>query len=588
MALDGVVINKVVQELQVLVNGKVNKIFEPNRNEIYLSIYNGGKNYLLDISCNSENYRINLSTTQKPNPKNVFNFCMVLRKHLTGGTIKSISMNHLERRVFIEFECYNELNDLVTKKLIVELMGKHSNIILVDSNDTIIDGICRLSTIENSTRDIFPGSKYVAIDNNKKDYMLLDSFEAFQNDLLAKKDELESNSISQTMSTTYNGFGKRNLFFLFSELSIDDSNFSTDNLNHIYNTINTIISSPLKSKCTLKLLSEEKQKYDYYITLDTSEDSEEYLQANFFLDDFYTGKEEKESYINYRNNVLRYLLLLLKRLNNKLVTIDDKIKECDDMEKYKLYGELITSNLYKLPDYNIEDVTLENYYDNNNPINIKLDSSISPSQNAKVFFKKYKKLQNTVGIIQNQKELINTQIAYLTNILESIEKANNKDEVKELYDTIVKDLSLSDAPDFGINGENNNKNHKPKNEISGLPTSYVIDGFTILVGKNNKQNDMLTCKIAKPNDLWFHTQDIHGSHVVLRLEKSIDKYDQSKIDSIIYRCATIAAYFSKARMSSNVPVDYTYIKYVKKPNGAKPGMVIFTNNRTLFVNPKEP
>lgn len=273
---------------------------------------------------------------------------------------------------------------------------------------------------------------------------------------------------------------------------------------------------------------------------------------------------------------MRSLLEKIRKLSDKLKNIDSKLKECSKMETYKLYGELIISNLYRIPNYNQENITLENYYDNNSPISIPLDSTISPSANAKKFFKKYRKLQNTVSIVEKQKESIKLELDYLDSIVYEINNCTNLDEL----DAVIAEIS----EDYGIsNAKQDDANKKSKKTVANMPTEYKIDGYTILVGKNNKQNDNLTCKLAKKNDLWFHTKDIHGSHVVLRLDKN-----KKATDSIIYKCATIAAYYSKAKLSQNVPVDYTFIKYVRKPNGAKPGMVIYTDNKTLYVNPKSP
>lgn len=589
MAFDGIVTKSIVKELnQFIINGKINKIYEPNKSEILLGIYSNGKNYLLNISTDFNNYRINLTTHTKSNPQNPYNFCMVLRKHLIGSSIKNIYMNGLERVVYIDFDCYNELNDLVQKTLIVELMGKHSNIILVNDKNIIIDSIKHLNKLENSIRDVFPGSPYTSIENNKISFYALKGYDDF-NTIINNTITLDKNSsISSLISNTFAGIASNNLSYICNELNIDDNNnkeISINVFNYLYSIVNNLKSQNMPINFVCKMVKDVKYnnkiKNDYYIGL--SEDYSD-LQVNFFIDDFYDNKEKSEFFTNSKNNALKYVLELLKKLNSKLNVINSKLDECKDLEKYKLYGELITSNLYKIPNYNVSEITLSNYYDNNNSITIKLDNSITPSNNAKKFFKKYRKLQNTALIVSKQKELMNTEISYLETIISDIDNSSSIDEINDIYNELHSNLNIE------IKGQKNNKSDSnfTKGKSSNMPSIYNIDGFAILIGKNNKQNDMLTCKIAKNNDLWFHTKDIHGSHVVLRLEKSIEKYDRSKIDSIIYKCATYAAFYSKAKLSSNVPVDYTLIKYVKKPNSAKPGMVIYTNNKTLYVNPKEP
>ena len=576
MALDGVVCLSIVKELNnSILNGKINKIFEPNSNEIKIIIYSNGTNYALNISIDPVNYRLNLTTHQKQNPKDVFNFCMVLRKHLTGGTIKKMYMNSLERIIYIDIENYNEVNDLITKTLVIELMGKHSNVILLKNDNTIIDSLKHLTTLDNSLRDILPGYQYFEISSDKLDFTK-STFDEFYK----KITESDTDSVSLSLSQTYIGISKSGVSYILEKLNISDNktDLTLDQFKQIYNYFNNIINGDITKITFIKCFKNNKE--DYYIDILNKSEA---FEINYMIDDFYFNKEENEIFTNKKNNVLKLILNRLQKLESKLKDINVKLKECENQETYKLYGELLTSNMYKLKDNkeNLSSITLENYYDNNKEILIPLDNTISVSNNARKYFKKYKKLQNSYSIITKQKELIYTEIKYLESLIYDIQNTEKLDELNTIYDDIVKDFKLENKNNFKSKTDKKLKN-------TNLPTTYNINGFTILVGKNNKQNDYLTCKLANKNDLWFHTKDIHGSHVVLKLEKSIDKYDKSKIDSIIYKCATIAAFYSKAKLSSNVPVDYTFIKYVKKPNNAKPGMVIYTDNKTLYVNPKEP
>lgn len=567
MAFDGIVCSAVVAELNTLISeGKINKIFEPNKNEIIIGIYSKGKNLALNINIDPVNYRINLTTHSKPNPKNVYNFCMVLRKHLTSGTIKKVYMKELDRIIYIDIDCYNELNDHITKTLIIELMGKHSNIILINSDGIIIDSLRHLNKLDNSIRDILPGYKYIEIENSKLDFQS-STFDSFYKNIK----ENNVSKISSAISNCFAGFSKSGVIYTLDSLNIkDDVNVAVSDYKKIYTYFSELLKQNISDiSCTEINLLDKK---DFYITNASSKD----ILINFFIDDFYFDKEVREKFESTKSNTLRSLLGKTKKLSDKLKNIDSKLKECSKIETYKLYGELITSNLYRIPNYNQENITLENYYDNNNPISIPLDSTISPSANAKKFFKKYRKLQNTVSIIEKHKEAIKLELDYLDSIVYEINNCANLDELEAIIAEISEDYGIS-------NVKKDESTKKTKKPVANMPTEYKIDGYTILVGKNNKQNDNLTCKIAKKNDLWFHTKDIHGSHVVLRLDKN-----KKATDSIIYKCATIAAYYSKAKLSQNVPVDYTFIKYVRKPNGAKPGMVIYTDNKTLYVNPKSP
>lgn len=587
MAFDGIVTKAVVSELNTcLINGKINKIFEPNKNEILLGIYSGGKNYCLNISIDSVNYRINLTTNSKPNPQNVLNFCMVLRKHLTGGTIKRIYSNGLERIVFIDIDVYNELNDLITKTLVVELMGKHSNIILLNSEHTVIDSLRHLNKFDNSNRDIFPGSKYLNIESAKKDFLAVKTFDEFYRDV-----SIDSENLPSTLSKVYNGFGKKNVSYLLETLNIPTS-VSTNNLKEVYSYLKDLFAN-MPDNVVLKEYSSVKK--DYFAYKSTNDG----LAANFYLDDFYTSKEQSEQFKQYRDTVLKLVLNHVGKIKERISTIDLKIADCTNAEKYRLYGELITSNLYRIPDYPQSEVTLENYYDNNNLITIPLDEKFSPSKNAKNFFKKYRKLQNTIAIVEKQKELSEAELSYLESIVYELEEVSTIEDIDNIYSEICDNLIFGKNANT-VNNHVYNKQSKITNSksskqsnASNMPEKRNIDGYTVYIGKNNKQNDYLTCRLAQNSDIWFHTKDIHGSHVVLKTDSLHSSSENSSAsctfnipDSVLYKCASIAAYYSKARMSQNVPVDYTLIKYVKKPNGAKPGMVIYTNNKTIYANPQ--
>ncbi len=587
MAFDGIVTKAVVSELNTcLINGKINKIFEPNKNEILLGVYSSGKNYCLNVSIDSVNYRINLTTNSKPNPQNVLNFCMVLRKHLTGGTIKRIYSNGLERIVFIDIDVYNELNDLITKTLVVELMGKHSNIILLNSEHTVIDSLRHLNKFDNSNRDIFPGSKYLNIESAKKDFLAVKTFDEFYRDV-----SIDSENLPSTLSKVYNGFGKKNVSYLLETLNIPTS-VSTNNLKEVYSYLKDLFAN-MPDNVVLKEYSSVKK--DYFAYKSTNDG----LAANFYLDDFYTSKEQSEQFKQYRDTVLKLVLNHVGKIKERISTIDLKIADCTNAEKYRLYGELITSNLYRIPDYPQSEVTLENYYDNNNLITIPLDEKFSPSKNAKNFFKKYRKLQNTIAIVEKQKELSEAELSYLESIVYELEEVSTIEDIDNIYSEICDNLIFGKNANT-VNNHVYNKQSKITNSksskqsnASNMPEKRNIDGYTVYIGKNNKQNDYLTCRLAQNSDIWFHTKDIHGSHVVLKTDSLHSSSENSSAsctfnipDSVLYKCASIAAYYSKARMSQNVPVDYTLIKYVKKPNGAKPGMVIYTNNKTIYANPQ--
>lgn len=559
MAFDGIVLKSVIKELEVLKYGKVNKIYEPSKNELIFGIYANKNNYALNIDISANNYRIGLTTNQKVNPYVAPNFCMLLRKHLNGAIVNRIYMNDLERIAFIEFECFNELNDKVCKTLVVELMGKYSNAILINQDNVIIDALKRYNnSLESTSRVIIPSRKYILPHSAKKD--LLSVPEKDFVDYCMNKD---IHTLDSLLSTCFTGISK-----LFIQNSLEDlkisNTVSESSLKELYKYIIEIANSNL-TIC-------KQYKNNYTISLATKKED---LQVNFFLDDFYFAKSQDETFKTYRNNLLKIINGVLDKLIRKLDNINNKISSCEDMEKYKILGELLIANIYRVDTLKISEdlVTLENYYDNNNLIKIPINNTISTSQNAENYFKKYNKLKNTLEVVNIQKKEAEQELNYLESLIYSLDNANDIDSVNDIYNEISENILFNDSFKASKKGT--------KKETSSLD-NYLrlkIDGYTVLVGKNNKQNDYITMKLANQNDYWFHTKDIHGSHVVLRSNGNMPK-----IETII-KCASIAAYYSKAKFSSNVPVDYVLKKYVKKPNGAAPGFVIYTNQKTVNVEP---
>lgn len=557
MAFDGIVTKCIVSELnKSIINSKVNKVFEPTKNDIMLGLYNSGINYCLHICINPSTCRLNLTTHSKPNPITAPNFCMLLRKHLIGARIISISSFDLDRIVEINFECYNDLNDKIIKKLYVEIMGSCSNIILTNSNNVIIDAIKHISC----NREIMPARIYELPNNTKNSILQINSFDEFNSIISA----INTNEpLDKKISDSFNGLCRP-----FIQYVLEKNN---NNLKTSFEFMKNIISNIETNSLTCI-----KTNNDYVI--DFSEGNEETLRINFFIDDYYYNKEADNAFKGFRNDILKVVLSALKKSTKKLDNINNKLSECKKQNEYKLFGELITSNLYRLKD-NTESATLENYYDNNTPITIPMDKSISPNKNAEKYFKKYNKLKNTLEIVSIQKKETEKELNYIESIVFSIENAKTISDLEDIFDEISENLISSKRTEKGASMRpyNNKKNTKQKNTTKDNLLKYEINEFTVLAGKNNRQNDELTLKIASKDDYWFHTQGIHGSHVILKTEgKEVD-------ENTIFQCAKLAAKHSKAKLSSNVPVDYCLVKFVKKPNSAKPGMVVYTNYKTLYV-----
>lgn len=565
MAFDGIVTKAIASELQQLSGARIDKIFQPNSNNIVLGFYLNGFNYALNICTHPQNYRIHLTTHPKPNPKVAPNFCMVLRKHLIGLHIKNIITNDLERIVTIEFEGFDDIDDIITKKLVIELMGKHCNIILLDNENIIIDSLRHINN-EDTTHIVIPHIKYIYPTSDKFNFLDCVNFEDFNN----KLSTTDISNLPISISNTFNGISKNCISYIINKLNIT-------NLPDIYCYLSRLVAET--DSLNLKFETDEDGK-DYYLLLS---DNTTPFSLNFFIDDFYYKKETDEDFKSYRNNILKLILTTLKKYKKRLSNIDEKLKSCDNMDQYRLYGELITANLYRIKNENIDKIQLENYYDNNNIITIPLDSRYTTSTNAKIFFKKYSKLKNALEIVSLQKQETMQELNYIESIVYELEAASSLEEITLIFDEISENVLFKDFNEKHKSKKSSKvkKSNLTKNKnVSFNPLKYTIDNFTLLVGRNNKENDYLTLKYARKTDLWFHTKDIHGSHAILVLDNKTPNED------ILIKCAEIVAYHSKARLSSNVPVDVCEVKYVKKPNGSKPGMVIYSNNSTLYVNPK--
>ena len=583
MAFDGIVTKAITSELQQLIGSRIDKVYEPNKNDIILGFYLNGVNYALNICTNAQNYRLHLTTHTKPNPKNALNFCMLLRKYLIGLRIKNIISVNLERVITIEFEGFDDIDDIITKKLIIELMGRHCNVILVDENNMIIDSLRHISSDNELTREIVPHVKYVYPSTNKLNFLEVTGFQDFKSKLNLDLNTMHISDLPSQISNIFNGISKSFISHIIESLSLGTSLKMEDtSLEAIYTNMKHIIDATDSLQLGFDTIKDAKGNVkDYALCI---KDSSEPFGLNFFIDDYYFHKETSEEFKVYRNSISKLILDTLKKYNKRLYNINEKLKECDHMDTFKLYGELITANLYRIKNENTDTVSLENYYDNNKIITIPLDKRYSPSHNAKLFFKKYNKLKNALLIVGEQKEETIKDLDYIESVIYELEACSTINDISNVFEEI------SESSVFKERTEKYKEKKNPKVKKSKLtknkyvhfnPIKYKIEDYTFLVGRNNMENDYLTLKYAKKTDLWFHTKDIHGSHCILVLNGS-----SIPEDDILLKCAEIAAYHSKAKNSSNVPVDICEVKYVKKPNGAKPGMVIYKNNKTLHVTPK--
>lgn len=582
MAFDGIVTKAITSELSQLTGARIDKVFEPNKNTIILGMYQNGINYALNICIDSQYCRINLTTHQKANPQVAPNFCMLLRKNLIGLKLKNIITFDLERLIILEFEGFDDLDDIISKKLVIELMGKHSNIILLDDSNIIIDSLRHIKEIDENFRDILPHTKYSFPTSDKLSFLELKDFEDFKQHLIASsKDSILVDELPSKIANTFNGISKNFINAIIKKLNIID--ITDDSLKKIFDYTNKIISNIGTDNLSFETIKNaDGIVKDYFLVSENI--SNQPFKLNFFIDDFYFNKETNEQFKNYRNTLLKLILDALKKYKKRLYNIDEKLKECEDMDKYRLYGELITSNLYRIPNKNVDKVELENYYDNNAKITINLDKRFLPSINAKRFFKKYSKLKNALIIVSEQKADTLKELDYIESVVYELESCSTIEEVAAIYEEISENDIFKEKTSSKLSKKNSKvkKSKLTKNKtVSFNPIKYTIDGYTVFVGRNNKENDYLTLKFANKNDIWFHTKDFHGSHTILKIDNSLP-YPSN---DILVKVAELAAKHSKACNSSNVPVDYCEVKFVKKPSGSKPGMVIYTNNKTINVTP---
>ena len=566
MAFDGIVTKAITHEFKnILISGKIDKIHQPDKNTIVLGIYSNSVHYALNICIDAHNCRINLTTKSKQNPLVAPNFCMLLRKHLIGGKISNIEMYGLERLVKINIETINDFNEIEIKSLIIELMGKHSNVILTNNKNIIIDALRHIYATDTIYRDILPSRTYNLPTSEKLDYYKTnDIYSIFQNSFPLSVEEF-----AKLFANTFIGFS-----LSFVKFAIEKCNITTidkENILKLEKYINDILTFPNTLHFTE--IYKNNKLSDFVLNIGNTESTE--LSLNNFIDNFYFNRETVENFTTYKNNALKLVTDSQKKLLNRLNSINNKLKDCDEKDKYRLYGELITSNLYKLSNTHTNYIELENYYDNNNLIKIPLDKKYSQSINEKHYFKKYTKLKNALKIVSVQKNETETELNYIDSIIYEIESASSLVEVQEILDEISE--NLINKRKFSTK-KNNKKITKKKNQTKQYsPLHFNIDNFEVYVGKNNKENDWLTFTFANKNDIWLHTKDIQGSHVIIKTA------GQNISDDTLVKCAKLAVEHSKAKLSSNVPVDYCKVQYVKKPNGAKPGMVIFTNNKTISV-----
>lgn len=558
MSFDGITTSAIVNELsQTLINSRIEKIYVPNKNEIIFSFHTQDrKNHKLLISIDANNSRLHLTTQSRENPAVAPQFCMILRKYLQSGKIVDVKQIGLDRIIVFTIENINDFGDFVRKQFIIELMGKYSNAILIDENKKILDSIRHVTNIMSSVREVLPGKAY-------QEPSTLGKINFFE---ITSKQFIEllntDSNLTNTLMEKFIGFSKTFATYLCNtaniSLEISSKDIPSEKKLEIYNLI-LDISMHIKSN-EISFKTTENQK-DYYILPRTSKNEATALSS--FLDEFYATKEKSSILKNAKNNLEREINTNLSKLKKKLAQVEDILKDEPNLEKFRQYGELISANIYKMQ-LGMDKLITENFYNNCELIEIPLQVNLSPSRNAQNYFKKYTKLKNSILHANEHKASYEKDISYLESVLYNISEATNLNELDDIKDELIT-ASIIKKP---------GKRFK-RRESSSEPIKYEKDGIEILVGRNNIQNDKLTFKIAKKTDTWLHTKNIHGSHVIIR--------NSIVSDEILYYAAQLAVKHSQAKNSKKVEVDYTLAKYVHKESGSKPGMVVYTDYKTIIV-----
>lgn len=577
MALDSVALSAVTAGLQCLVGGRVDKVYQPERDEIAIGVRTYDSSYKLLISASAAHPRIHLTNHSKKNPKTAPMFCMLLRKHLSSGRITDISQVGFERIVRITVESYDELGDCTEKHLYAEIMGRHSNITLVNNEGRIIDSIKHIDDSVSAVREVLPGGVYeLPPVQNKIPLTEWNEKNEFKFEGTYKLDKAILNTISGISPLT----AREIVYSVYGT-----SDIGTDSVNTNRNAMLKIAAGRMRdavlsgdfSPCMItdsqtgKLVEFSAVPIKQYETL---AEIVNYADMNELVDDFYYKRDINERMRQKTADLVKLLNNHIERTAKKMSVLEATLSDAGKKDMYRQYADLITANIYQIKEGH-KNVELVNYFDEEmGTVKIPLDPSLTPARNAQKYYKKYTKSKTALKEAEKQLKYSREELWYLRSTLAMVETADRIEDIS----AIRRELT-----DEGYIKKTANAKRKQKDEQS-KPMHFVSsDGFDIYVGRNNTQNDYLTLKLANSSDIWFHTKDIHGSHTVIKL--GIDK----KVpDNTILEAASVAAYYSKARESAQVPVDYTEIKNVKKPNGAKPGMVIYDRYNTVYVTPRVP
>lgn len=551
MTFDGLFTHAMIHELnQTLQNGRVTKISQPYPNEVILTIRANRTNYPVLLSANPRYARFQITQIPYTNPAVPTNFTMMLRKYLESAKLLEIKQLDNDRVVYFEFLTRNELGDKLPLLLSAEIMGRYSNVILINqSTNKIIDTIKHVGMDQNRYRTLLPGATYRQPPTQNKENPFEQDSNTFE-ELIQKYPNREV--LADNLLKQYQGISRDNA------LALADKLHASNNYVQAFNYFLAMTENPIPTM----------NSNNFSIFTDNPNDKK-FSTLSEMLDVFYHTKANRDRVQQQGGQLLHVIRKNLQRNKKKLKKLSNELKATENADEYRIKGEVLTTYLYQIK-RGMTKITLPNFYDNNKEITISLSNQLSPSQNAQKYFKKYQKLKIAVTFVNEQIELTKKEVAYLEEIQTQIELATPAD---------LDDIKTELQQEGYIKKKQQKSKRSSRVKINKPETFIASDGTEILVGKNNLQNEKLTLHTAKKTDIWLHAKNIPGSHVIIK--------SNNPSDETLFEAAMLAAYFSKFRSSANVPIDYVQVKNIRKPNGSKPGFVIYEGQKTLTVTPTE-
>lgn len=543
MAFDGLFTHQMIEEISFLETARINKITQPDQYTVILTIRANRKNQKLMLSIHPNFARMQITNNQLDNPFEPPMFLRVLRKHIEGGIVEHIEQMGNDRIVHFIINNTDEIGDRIKRHLYLEIMGKHSNIILTDDNNKILDSFKHLTPNTNSARTLMPGFNYEFPPTDKKT-------NPFTVDTISDKLD-DTLTIKKAVLRLLEGF---------SPLAVKEMLSMDADIDRAFTQFMQTIQT------NAAMFTVDGKEDFYFRPVAHSTNIVAYNSLSEMLDIYFKDRAVRERVRNQTNDLSRHLSSLLQKNEKKLAKLVDELEQTKQMDEMNLYGELITSNMYQLKQ-GMDEFTTTNYY-NEETVTIPLNPRKSPAENAQYYYKQYNRLKTRKAHAAEQIKATQDEIAYIETIQMQLDHISVDD---------IDDIRTELAEQNLIKKKHNTK--QSKKQQSSIDHYLSRDGQEIVVGRNNLQNEYITHKLGRNNYLWFHTKDIPGSHVVI--------LDSKPTDGTIEDAAILAGYFSKAQGSSKIPVDYTEIKHVHKPSGAKPGFVTYTDQTTVMITPEE-